>query len=92
MIRIDTLDRFIASRLKGDESRFLELFETREVFEALKAAGRASDWYHFEPKTFDGQYLVEAHDGFEVYLQDRGSRTSVRHFSTLRAAAQAMFG
>jgi hypothetical protein len=88
---IKALDRFIVARLGGDETRLLELFATREVFDALRAEGQPSDWYHFEPKTFDGQYLVETPDGFEVYAQDRGSRTGVRRFETLLDAAQAFF-
>ena len=91
MTGIKTLDRFIVARLGGDETRLLELFATREVFDALRAAGRPSDWCHFEPKTYDGQYLVETPDGFEVYEQDRGSRTAVRRFDALRDAAQAFF-
>ena len=91
MTGISTLDRFVVARLGGDETRLLELFATREVFDALRAEGRPSDWYHFEPKTYDGQYLVETPEGFEVYEQDRGSRIGVRCFDTLRDAAQAFF-
>lgn len=91
MTGISTLDRFVVARLGGDETRLLELFATREVFDALRAEGRPSDWYHFEPKTYDGQYLVETPYGFEVYEQDRGSRIGVRRFDTLRDAAQAFF-
>jgi hypothetical protein len=91
MTGIKALDRFVAARLGGDESRLLELFATREVFDALRAEGQPSDWYHFEPKTLDGQYLVETPGGFEVYEQDRGSRTKVRRFDTLTDAARAFF-
>jgi hypothetical protein len=91
MTGIQTLDRFVVAHLGGDETRLLELFATREVFDALRAEGRSSDWYHFEPKTYDGRYLVETSDGFEVYEQDRGSRTAVQRFDTLRDAAQAFF-
>ena len=91
MTGIQALDRFVVARLGGDETRLLELFVTREVFDALRAEGRPSDWYHFEPKTYDGQYLVESPDGFEIYDQDRGSRTAVRRFDSLRDAAQAFF-
>jgi len=91
MTGIKALDRFVAARLGGDESRLLELFATREVFDALRAEGKSSDWYHFKPKTFDGQYLVETLGGFEVYEQDRGSRTKVRRFDTLTDAARAFF-
>ena len=91
MTGIKTLDRLIATRLGGDETRLLELFVTRDVFDALRAERRPSDWYHFEPKTYDGQYLVETRDGFEVYEQDRGGRTPVRRFETLHDAARAFF-
>ena len=91
MTGIKTLDGFVVARLGGDEARLLELFATREVFDALRAEGQPSDWYRFEPKTYDGQYLVETPDGFEVYEQDRGSRTAVQRFDTLREAANAFF-
>ncbi|HEY4083021.1 MAG TPA: hypothetical protein VGM81_20240 [Burkholderiaceae bacterium] len=91
MTGIDTLDNAVNDRLGGDESRLLELFVTRDMFDQLKAAARPSDWYHFEPKTYDGQYLVETPEGFEVYDQDRGLRTNARQFGSLRAAAEAMF-
>jgi len=58
-------ERFRASRWDRralTETRLLELFFDREVFDALRAEGRPSDWYHFEPKTYDGQYLVETPD------------------------------
>ena len=92
MTSIKTLERFIVARLGGDETRLLELFADRKVFDALRAEGRPSDWYHFEPKTYDGQYLVETPNGFEVYEQDRGSRIGVRRFDTLHDAALAFFG
>ena len=92
MTGLETLDRFVDARLGGDGSRLLELFETREVYEALKVEARTSGWYHFERKTYDGRYLIETSVGFEVFDQDRGSKTGVQRFGTLREAAQAMFG
>ena len=72
-------------------TRLSELFENSEVFNLLKAQAQPADWYQFEPKTFDGEYLVETSNGFQVYQQDRGVRSSVRDFGTLREAASALF-
>ncbi|MBB5203360.1 hypothetical protein HNQ51_000653 [Inhella inkyongensis] len=91
MTGIRALDEFVASRLGGDASRLLELFETREVFDALRAGAHPSDWYHFEPNTYDGRYLIETPDGYETYQQDRGSKTLVERFASLSAAAAAVF-
>jgi hypothetical protein len=81
----------VEERLGGDKSRLLELFEGREVFDLLRGAGQRADWYHFEPRTFDGDYLVETPDGYQVFWQERGSKTAVRNFTSLRDAAKAFF-
>lgn len=91
MLTMERLDTLVQERLGGDKARLLELFETREVFEILKAGSQASDWYHFEPKTFDGQYLVETQNGFQTYQQDRGLKERVRDFASLQEAARALF-
>ncbi len=72
-------------------ARLSELFEDSEVFDLLKAEQQPADWYHFEPRTFDGEYLIETPSGFQVYQQDRGVQFSVRDFGTLQEAACALF-
>ena len=92
MSAVDRLDALVHERLGGDTSRLLELFEDREVFDLLKAADRSADWYHFVPRTLDGEYLVETTDGsFQIYWQERGAKTAVNNFLSLRDAAQAFF-
>jgi hypothetical protein len=91
LFALNRLDSLVQERLGGDKARLLELFETREVFDLLKSANVSTDWYHFEPKTFDGQYLVATPAGFQVYQQERGAKSDVRDFSTLREAAAALF-
>lgn len=91
MYALERLDALVHKRVGGNKSRLLELFDTREAFELLKAGSQDSDWYHFEPKTFDGQYLVETPDGFQTYQQDRGRKENVRSFATLREAALSLF-
>lgn len=85
------IDSFIKERLSGDWGRLAELFETREVYDVLRARATPGDWYHFEPKTFDGQYLVETAEGWQTYQQDRGTRSAVRDFKSLREAASHLF-
>lgn len=92
MLTLQRLDALVNDRFAGDKGRLLELFDTSEVFDVLRAYGQPSDWYHFEPKTFDGEYLVATPTGFQVYRQERGSRTGMRDFKTLREAAHAVFG
>lgn len=89
---LERLDLLVRERLAGDKGRLLELFESREVFDLSKASGDPADWFHFEPQTFDGQYLVATAEGFQVYQQDRGARTVVQNFRSLRDAALAVFG
>ncbi|WP_311223674.1 MULTISPECIES: hypothetical protein [unclassified Acidovorax] len=91
MYALARLDALVDERLGGDKSRLLELFESREVFDLLRAAGQPGDWYHFEPKTFDGDYLVETPEGFQVFWQERGSKVAVRNFTSLRDAAREFF-
>ena len=92
MFALARLHALVDQRLGGDRSRLLELFDTREVFELLREDSSASDWFHFEPRTFDGEYLVEEAGGFVVYQQDRGARSNERRFASLRDAARAVFG
>lgn len=83
MYALARLDALVEKRLGGDKSRLLELFESREVFDLLRVASQRDDFYHFEPKTFDGDYLVETPDGFQVYWQERGIKAAVRNFTSL---------
>lgn len=87
----ERLDLLVRDRLGGDKTRLLELFETRDVYDQLKAAWQASDWVHFEPNTFDGLYFVETSIGFRVYQQDRGAISNVQTFQSLRDAARSVF-
>lgn len=91
MHAVARLDALVEERLGGDSLRLLELFENREVFDLLRTSGLPGDWYHFEPKMFDGDYLVETSDGFHVYWQERGMKTAERHFGSLKEAARAFF-
>ncbi len=91
MYATERLKELIEQRLGGDKHRLLELFESREVFDLLRAAGEPGDWYHFEPKTFDGEYLVETPDGFQVYSQERGAKAAIQNFTSLHDAAKAFF-
>ncbi|WP_143029127.1 hypothetical protein [Rhodoferax sp. OV413] len=91
MFALQRLDSLVRDRLDGDKSRLLELFETREVFDLLKSTNLPGDWYHFEPRTFDGAYLVATPAGFQAYQQERRAIVDLRDFSTLRDAAAALF-
>ncbi|WP_157900018.1 hypothetical protein [Rhodoferax koreensis] len=91
MYALARLDALVNERLGGDKSRLFELFESREVFDLLRAADQPEDWYHFEPKTFDGDYLVETPEGFQIYWQERGTKAAVRNFTLLLDAARAFF-
>jgi hypothetical protein len=91
MTNHDLLKSLIGDIRGGDPLRISKLFETNEVFLQLRAAGQDSDWYHFEPKTYDGCYLVQDGSHFLVYQQDRGSKIDLYSFSTLRAAAERFF-
>lgn len=92
MLTMQRLEALVQERLGGDNARLLELFDTRDVFEMLRAGAPDSDWYHFEPKTFDGRYLIETESGFRTYQQDRGAKEGIRDFASLREAAQLLFG
>lgn len=89
---LEKLQALVDERLDGDPSRLLELFETPEVFRQLRAEQTDADWYHFSPKTFDGQYLIETDGSFVVYQQERGVRFDVSTFHSLAEAAAATFG
>jgi hypothetical protein len=91
MSNIEYLEQLVRERLEGDRSRIGELFADESVFQQLQAMARTSDWYHFEPKTYDGQYLVRSFAGYEVYEQERGTKSNSRTFSTLSEAVIEFF-
>jgi len=91
MSNIEYLEQLIRGRLEGQRQRVGELFADESVFLQLQAMAKSSDWYHFEPKTYDGQYLVRRGSGYEVYEQDRGVKSNLRKFSTLAEAAVELF-
>ena len=67
------IDRLIKEQLNGDESRVAELFVDESIFPKLIENGNNGDWYHFERKTFYGQYFVKTSSGFSCYQQDRSA-------------------
>lgn len=91
MNSFDLLKRIIHDRLNGDESRLLELFQDEGVLNELIAAESPGDWYRFRKRTYDGEYLVKAGDGYEVYSQDRGQVFEHRVFKNLNDAAAHFF-
>lgn len=79
-------------QLDGDQGRLGELFESREIYDSLRAEQDPSDWFQLAPNTWDGLYFVERADGnFELYTQERGVRGWSRIYSSLKAAAVAAF-
>ena len=91
MTNFDLIKDLVGDRRGGDPLRVSKLFETDSVFLQLRAAGRASDWYHFEPRTQDGCYLVRDGRRYLVYQQERGSKLDLYSFPTLQAAAEHFF-
>lgn len=85
------IDDLVQERLGGDESRIAELFYDDAVFPELISNGRNSDWYHFEPKTFDGEYFVRVGSGYACYQQDRGAKFNSMSFSNVHEAAVYFF-
>ena len=85
------IDELIRERLEGDENRVAELFYDETVFRQLVEKGKNSDWYHFEPKTYDGEYFVKAGNGFACYQQDRGAKTNSMAFVNIHDAAVFFF-
>lgn len=85
------LFELIDKELDGDDSWILELFRDESVFDALIAQGKDSDWYHFEPKTFDGEYFVKTGSSYACYLQERGAKSQYMTFNSLQAAAEHFF-
>lgn len=85
------LQRLFVQRLGGDRSRIGELFRDETILRQLEQFDEETDWYHFRPASFDGCYLVRGPAGYEVYEQDRGSKTHLRAFNRLEMAAAHFF-
>ena len=85
------IDRLIKEQLNGNESRVAELFVDESIFPELIANGSDGDWYHFERKTFDGQYFVKTNSGFACYQQDRGAVSDSMEFNDIHQAAIHFF-
>ncbi|MGX9418890.1 hypothetical protein ACWU4D_16230 [Vibrio sp. WJH972] len=85
------LDKLIELKLSGDRSRILELFQSDSDFYELVRNGKSNDWLNFEIKTFDGEYLIKTHDGYECYQQERGIKFGVTKHESLLEAAKFTF-
>ncbi len=81
------VDKLVEEKLEGDESRIAELFHDDTIFSELIARGKDSDWYHFEPKTYDGEYFVKVGSGYACYEQERGSKSHSMSFGNIHEAA-----
>jgi len=88
---LDYLAQEVDHKLSGDSSRVGELFDNDSVFERLKSLGKNSDWYHYEPKTFDGWYLVQSNGNYLSYYQERGGKYHQKRFETLKEAAEYFY-
>lgn len=91
MNNFEYIEHLIAERLGGDRRRIGELFEDEALFRELQAGAKDSDWFHFEPKTYDGQYFVQTYSGYAVYEQDRGAQSNRYVFEKLADAATHFF-
>ena len=60
--------------------------------ERLRAFDSDGSWLHWSPKTFDGWYCVPGPQGFDVYVQDRGQQSDLRHFVDEREAMMFAIG
>ncbi len=81
------IDKLIEEKLDGDKSRVAELFKIDSIFDELIANGKNSDWYHFEPKTYDGEYFIKVGSGYACYEQERGSKSHSMSFNDIHQAA-----
>jgi len=85
------LEGRVRTEIGGHWAAIGQLFNDPSILDELRSMAKDSDWYHFEPKTFDGRYLLRSSGGFEVYEQDRGVKSRSRLFATLPEAASHMF-
>lgn len=91
MRNTEYINNLVKDRLGCDRSRLPELFKDESVFMNLQKLALDSDWYHFEPKSYDGCYLVRGVPGFQVYDQERGTMSNLRVFGCLSEAATHFF-
>ena len=85
------LDIIIDEKLGGDKSRVLELFQDEGILTELNSNSKSGDWFHFEPKTYDGIYLIKVGGGFATYYQERGRTLTEKWFKELLDAATYCF-
>jgi hypothetical protein len=81
------LDELIKEKLGGNERKVDELFLDDKVFNELIAKGQDDDWYHYEAKTFDGEYFVKLNGSYSCYRQERGSKSPPSTFDNIHDAA-----
>lgn len=77
--------------LGGDKNRVVELFSDDTLFNVLVEHESDSDWLHYVKRAFDGWYLVRGDVAFEVYCQDRGTKSGYRIFGSIQEAAKHFF-
>ncbi len=83
------IDGLVKTELRGDRSRFDELWERVPNFgQRLREHDRDSAWLHWRPKTFDGWYCLRANPGYVVFAQERGAKSDQRAFSSEREAVR----
>ena len=85
------IDFLIDEKLGGDKSRVVELFTCEEILDELNRRSKIEDWFHFEPKGYDGAYLVKSGKGFSCYYQERGRVLTNKRFQNLSDAANYFF-
>ena len=85
------IDALIDERLGGDRSRVIELFQHEDVLDELNRRSKIEDWFHFEPKTYDGVYLIRFGNGFACYYQEKGRAQPAKKFTCLTDAAAYFF-
>jgi hypothetical protein len=85
------IDKLIDEKLNGERDRVVELFDSDAIFDELNENSELNDWLHFEPKTYDGDYLVKEGESYLVYLQERGRIMAFEKHGCLKDAAQSFF-
>jgi len=85
------LDNLIDKKLNGDKTQVVTLFKDDSIFLELNSNANVSDWFHFEPKTFDGDYLIKDKKGYLCYYQERGIVSCEKSFDDISDAAKHFF-
>ena len=86
------LEKLVDERLDGNKSRMVELFSEDAILSDLNQHATNCDWYFFECKTYDGEYLVKDGSRYLRYYQEKGRVCSMEEFHSLKSAAEHMFG